>query len=43
VRVLAKFSGGGADFGFIGSSRIAVVPFLNAHSVSAYDLSASLK
>jgi DNA-binding beta-propeller fold protein YncE len=43
TRVLAKFSGGGADFGYIGSKRIAVVPFLNANSVSAYDLTASLK
>jgi len=41
--VLAKFSGGGADFGYIGSSRIAVVPFLAANSVAAYDLTASLK
>ena len=43
TRVLAKFSGGGADFGYIGSKRIAVVPFLNANTVSAYDLTASLK
>jgi hypothetical protein len=43
ARVLAKFPGGGADFGFIGSTHIAVVPFLNANSVSAYDLTASLK
>jgi hypothetical protein len=41
--VLAKFSGGGADFGYIGSKRIAVVPFLNANTVSAYDLTSSLK
>jgi hypothetical protein len=43
TRVLAKFSGGGADFGFIGSKAIAVVPFLAANSVSAYDLTSSLK
>jgi sugar lactone lactonase YvrE len=43
TRVLAKFSGGGADFGYIGSKRIAVVPFLNANTVSAYDLTSSLK
>ena len=43
TRVLAKFSGGGADFGYIGAKRIAVVPFLAATAVSAYDLTASLK
>jgi len=43
TRVLAKFSGGGADFGYIGSKRLAIVPFLNAHTVSAYDLTSSLK
>lgn len=43
TQVLAKFSGGGADFGYIGSKRIAIVPFLNAHTVSAYDLTSSLK
>ena len=43
TRVLAKFSGGGADFGYIESKRIAVVPFLAANGVSAYDLTSSLK
>lgn len=43
TRVLAKFSGGGADFGYIESKRIAIVPFLAANNVSAYDLTASLK
>jgi hypothetical protein len=43
TRVLAKFPGGGADFGYIGSKQIAVVPFLAANSVAAYDLTASLK
>ena len=43
TRVLAKFSGGGADFGYIESKRIAVVPFLAANTVSAYDLTSSLK
>ena len=43
TRVLAKSSGGGADFGYIVSKRIAVVPFLNANTVSAYDLTAALK
>jgi DNA-binding beta-propeller fold protein YncE len=43
TQVLAKFSGGGADFGYIGAKRIAIVPFLNANTVSAYDLTSSLK
>jgi hypothetical protein len=43
VRVLAKFSAGGADFGYIGSKRIAIVPFLFANSVAAYDLTNALK
>ena len=43
TRVLAKFSGGGADFGYIGAKRIAVVPFLAANSVAGYDLTESLK
>lgn len=43
VRVLAKFSAGGADFGYIGSKRIAVVPFLFTNSVAAYDLSNAVK
>jgi hypothetical protein len=43
ARVLAKFLGGGADLGYIGSKGIAIVPFLAAHTVAAYDLTASLK
>ena len=43
MRVLAKFSAGGADFGYIGAKRIAIVPFLFENSVSAYDLTSSLK
>ena len=43
TRVLAMFSGGGADFGYIGAKRIAVVPFLAANSVAGYDLTESLK
>ena len=43
VRVLAKFTAGGADFGYIGAKRIAVVPFLFNNTVSAYDLTSSLK
>ena len=43
VRVLAKFSAGGADFGYIGAKRIAIVPFLFNNSVAAYDLTSSLK
>jgi sugar lactone lactonase YvrE len=43
VRVLAKFSAGGADFGYIGARRLAIVPFLFSNSVAAYDLAAALK
>jgi sugar lactone lactonase YvrE len=43
VRVLAQFTAGGADFGWIAAKRLAIVPFLFANSVSAYDLTASLK
>jgi hypothetical protein len=43
VRVLAQFSAGGADFGYIAAKRIAVVPFLFGNSVSAFDLTAALK
>jgi hypothetical protein len=43
VRVLAKFSAGGADFGYIGAKRIAVVPFLFENRVAAYDLTNALK
>ncbi len=43
VRVLAAFAAGGADFGYVADRRLAVVPFLFANSVSAYDLTASLK
>jgi hypothetical protein len=43
VDVLAKFSAGGADFGYIAKTRTAVVPFLFSNSVAAYDLTGSLK
>lgn len=43
VKVLAKFTAGGADFGYIGAKRIAVVPFLFENRVAAYDLTSSLK
>lgn len=43
VKVLAKFTAGGADFGYIGARRLAIVPFLFSNSVAAYDLTASLK
>jgi hypothetical protein len=43
VKVLAKFSAGGADFGYIGAKRIAVVPFLFDNRVAAYDLTNALK
>jgi hypothetical protein len=43
VTVLAKFTAGGADFGYIGARRLAIVPFLFSNSVAAYDLTASLR
>jgi hypothetical protein len=43
VKVLARFTAGGADFGYIAARKLAVVPFLFSNSVAAYDLSASLK
>src|SRR5688572_12446912 len=42
VRTLLTFTQGGADFGYIGARRLAIVPFLFGNSVAAYDLSASL-
>ena len=43
VTVLAKFTAGGADFGYIAARKLAVVPFLFSNSVAAYDLTAALK
>jgi hypothetical protein len=43
VKALAKFTAGGADFGYIGGKRIAVVPFLFENRVAAYDLTNALK
>lgn len=43
VTVLAKFTAGGADFGYIAARKLAVVPFLFSNSVAAYDLTAHLR
>jgi sugar lactone lactonase YvrE len=43
VTQLAKFTAGGADFGYIAARKLAVVPFLFSNSVAAYDLTASLR
>ena len=43
VQVLAKFSAGGADFGYIAKTRTAIVPFLFENRVAAFDLTNSLK
>jgi hypothetical protein len=43
VRVLAQFPAAGADFGYIGSTRTAVVPFLFGNNVAAYDLTNVLR
>jgi hypothetical protein len=42
ARTLLEFPTAGADFGYIASRRLAIVPFLNANSLSAYDLTAAL-
>jgi len=42
VRTLVQFGGGGADFGYVPSRRLAVVPFLGENSVAAYDLTSLL-
>ena len=43
VQVLATFSAGGADFGYIAKTRTAIVPFLFENRVAAFDLTNSLK
>jgi sugar lactone lactonase YvrE len=43
VTVLAKFTAGGADFGYVSARRLAIVPFLFSNSVAAYDLTGALK
>jgi hypothetical protein len=43
VRTLLTFPQAGADFGYILTRRLAVVPFLFGNSVSAYDLTGMVK
>ena len=43
LRVLAKFTAGGADFGYVAAQQLAIVPFLFENRVAAYDLTASLR
>jgi hypothetical protein len=43
ARTLLQFTAAGADFGYIASRKVAVVPFLFGNSVAAYDLSGVLK
>jgi len=43
VRVLAKFSAGGADFGWVPATQTAIVPFLFENRVAGYDLTAALR
>jgi hypothetical protein len=42
ARTLLQFPGAGADFGYIAAQRLAIVPFLNGNSLSAYDITAAL-
>lgn len=41
-RTLLTFTAGGADFGYIPSRKLAVVPFLFGNTVSAWDLTKTL-
>ena len=41
-RVLLTFTAGGADFGYVASRRLAIIPFLNGNSVSAWEIGESL-
>jgi len=43
VRVLAQFTAGGADFGYLGARKLAIVPFLFGNNVAAYDLTAAIR
>jgi hypothetical protein len=43
TRTLLQFTAAGADFGYIASRQVAVVPFLFGNRVAAYDLSAVLR
>jgi hypothetical protein len=43
TRTLLQFTAAGADFGYIASRQVAVVPFLFGNSVAAYDLSGVLR
>jgi hypothetical protein len=40
---LLTFTAGGADFGYVGSRRLAVIPFLAGSVVSAWDLTSLVK
>jgi hypothetical protein len=42
ARTLLQFPVAGADFGYIAARQVAIVPFLNGNSVSAYDITAAL-
>jgi hypothetical protein len=41
-RTVLQLAAAGADFGYIPTTRLAIVPFLFGNSVSAYDLTAAL-
>jgi hypothetical protein len=43
TRTLLQFTAAGADFGYIASRQVAVIPFLFGNSVAAYDLSGVLR
>jgi hypothetical protein len=41
-RVVLTFTAGGADFGYVASRRLAIIPFLNGNSVSAWEIRETL-
>ncbi|HEY7447380.1 MAG TPA: hypothetical protein VH702_04475 [Vicinamibacterales bacterium] len=43
TRTILQLAAAGADFGYIGAERLAIVPYLFGNTVAAYDLTNALK
>jgi hypothetical protein len=43
TRTILQLAAAGADFGYIGAERLAIVPYLFGNNVAAYDLTSALK
>jgi hypothetical protein len=43
TRTILQLAAAGADFGYIGAQRLAIVPYLFGNNVAAYDLTSALK